>query len=608
MAVSTKQTRQFKVDPHILVSVITAQAGSLQKAMMEAVANSMDAGATKIEVKVTSDKVTLKDDGRGLASFDEITKVFEVFGFDHSKLDRSHGRFGVGRGQLFCYGVNKWRTHTFAMEVDIQTKGFEDYDLVDNLKKVKGMTIEIDLYKPLSVREAYDLEEAFRKLVKFSVVPVVYNGKTISNDPRQTKWKEETNEAWFNLKREGHLNIYSQGLYVTSLWREGVAGDLVTKPGKAFALNLARNDILKAECQVWPLVQKKLRAVAREMGEKGDKQNTLTDSQRGAMAQEALDPENVKNLMSMALFSLTNNKHLSLTQLAKNPMWAVADAGDRRADVLNQRKSVNVLSLDTLERFGVESVGDLLARLKAVVKKAQATQNYGSGYHELFFVGRNLDKVVPHENLDAFKDLVDLDFREVSPRKLTADEKLALVVLRRMNESIPFIFMGQAMAFDDDHLKRTLRTLNVMESDSALAQTDGHLYVWINRPQLKLVKKGLDGFFRLAGLLVHEYVHTSSSQGSHLHDQNFFETFHNMLVHSKVGALAIKGLAQYAKRAKNVNSTMLSEIGIVLEVGDEALFLGDADDVLEKQEAGAETKVVVKAKPAPARRRARISG
>ena len=43
-------TRKFRMHPDLLFSVIKAQAGTLAKALMELVMNSVDAGASRIEI------------------------------------------------------------------------------------------------------------------------------------------------------------------------------------------------------------------------------------------------------------------------------------------------------------------------------------------------------------------------------------------------------------------------------------------------------------------------------------------------------------------------------------------------------------------------------
>ena len=110
------QKREFRLDKHAITTFIQAQAGSLEKALLEAVANAIDAGASKVEVNVSPTHVSIIDDGRGFVSVEEIDKFFDTFGFDHSQLDRKVGRFGVGRGQLFHFGKNLWTTHGHTMK------------------------------------------------------------------------------------------------------------------------------------------------------------------------------------------------------------------------------------------------------------------------------------------------------------------------------------------------------------------------------------------------------------------------------------------------------------------------------------------------------------
>lgn len=606
------QKRTLKVDPNIIKTVISAQAGSLQKAMMEAVANSMDAGATKVDVEVTADKVSIRDNGKGLTKAQEIFQVFETFGFDHSKLDRTHGRFGVGRGQLFCYGINRWRTHTFEMVLDIEHDGL-DYNFRDGLEQSKGMAIEIDLYKPLSMRDSFELEEAFRELVKYSTVPIHYNGKQISKDPTQMKWSMETDEAWYNLKRDGSMKIYSQGLYVMNNYQQGVGGEVVTKPGHALALNMARNDILRDKCGVWPAIQKVLRAEARKLADKGVKQNTLTDLQRRAMAQNSLEVESISDLMDAPLFTLTNNKHLSLTKLLTRHV-ALAPKGDRRADVLLQRQAIYVLSPETLERFGVETVAELSERInRALTKALKATKKSGYGSWSAngngpstWKIQNTLDSMkrgVWKEDLTDFEHLVSLDYTELAPKELNPSEKAALLAVRRMADHLHTMMYWKARreGGNEDTTLGHRRIVQAMVSDGAEAMTDGLSKIWIERKQLALVKRGLPGFIKLLNLIAHEYTHQSSSLGSHLHDQDFFESFHNTVMDHRVAALAVSGLGVYVKHAPKANATLLSHIDMVLTGDPSQLFQSDAADALEADHAVsaevAETPAIAKPKP-----------
>ncbi|MFK5108744.1 ATP-binding protein, partial [Klebsiella pneumoniae] len=68
----TSTAIDFVMHPELLRSVIQRQAGSLSKAVLEAVMNSIDAGATRIDVDFDANYVTIKDDGKGFADANEI--------------------------------------------------------------------------------------------------------------------------------------------------------------------------------------------------------------------------------------------------------------------------------------------------------------------------------------------------------------------------------------------------------------------------------------------------------------------------------------------------------------------------------------------------------
>ena len=168
------QIRTFSVDPAIIYSLISAQAGTLAKALLECIMNSVDAGAS--EVTITFDQTTLRvtDNGRGFTKVEEIEKYFEVFGFPHEndalQSQRVYGQFGIGRAQLWTFASTVWRTAQFQMDVDIKNRGLE-YERRDNCEPVPGVTIEGRFYEPLSARDVLVTE---KELADLGFVPLVH--------------------------------------------------------------------------------------------------------------------------------------------------------------------------------------------------------------------------------------------------------------------------------------------------------------------------------------------------------------------------------------------------------------------------------------------------
>jgi len=145
---ATPELRRFKMHPKLLMDVIRRQAGTLGKAIVEGVQNSIDAQATGVDITTERGRVVISDDGGGFPSRDEIEKFFEVFGQPHDASERKvYGTFRMGRGQMFAFGRNQWRSGQFAMEVDIEKFGL-DYQLHAGLEAAPGCRIEIALYEP----------------------------------------------------------------------------------------------------------------------------------------------------------------------------------------------------------------------------------------------------------------------------------------------------------------------------------------------------------------------------------------------------------------------------------------------------------------------------
>jgi len=100
-AALSAERRQFKMHEALLYSVIQKQAGSLAKAGLEGTMNSVDAGATRVDITCDGTTVVIADDGRGFTSAREIEEFFETFGTPHAEGDAKFGFFRMGRGHFF---------------------------------------------------------------------------------------------------------------------------------------------------------------------------------------------------------------------------------------------------------------------------------------------------------------------------------------------------------------------------------------------------------------------------------------------------------------------------------------------------------------------------
>lgn len=597
--------RRFTIDTHAIKTLIGAQAGSLQKAMLEAVANATDAGATQIAVTIDAKKVTIEDDGSGMDQ-NGIDKHFEVFGFDHTHLGRQIGRFGVGRGQLFCFGRNTWLTTSFRMDIDIEKDGL-DYDLTEVKEPRQGTSIAIQLYSPLNALDRNTVETEFKRLVRYSSVPITLNGKAITENPSLRKgWTTETADAWFNLRKNGDLNIYSQGLLVNSQASYlfgGVGGEIITKPGRPLAQNLARNDIMEQNCPVWRRVKAVASAQAAKLRGEAERTGTLTNAMRKATAGTALTPEGANDLMSMPLFTLTNGRHVGLEALLRRRHVGVAPTRSTIADKLMQRGAAQVLDPITLERFGVDDIGDLKTRLVEVLKEALwfpdrvRNGDFAFSKWKAEHCKSLLEDAVFHEDLSSLGAELSEAYEVVPDRQLTPHEKVVLHAMRRLASPLTRE-ISRVVTTESENGKVAPRALVVMESNTMEACTDGKSTIWINRKQLGTTKD-LPGFVRLTHLLCHEYIHADNSRGGHQHDTAFYEAFHDLALDSRIADVALVMFGSFVRNGNAPSKVQLSQLIETLDIGTDEVGTGE---LLAEFNAGLEP-VVEEPPSAPVRRR-----
>ena len=252
----------FRVNENLVRTLIKKQAGSLQKAILECLCNGADAGADRIDVEFGEDmrSLVIRDNGRGFASREEIDKHFGEFAFGHDSAEekaygRVYGTFGLGRGQIMSFGETTWRTNGFQMEVvGVEAKeGVPGYRVSEvEGEPLRGCRIEIRLHEPVSyVAQGYTID-AIKRQMRYSPVAIYVDGGRINVDPAGLKWAEETDDFWFSVDQNGQtgVDVYNMGAFVRTYPHQkvGVSGELISKVGHAFDLNMARNDILQPSC------------------------------------------------------------------------------------------------------------------------------------------------------------------------------------------------------------------------------------------------------------------------------------------------------------------------------------------------------------------------
>lgn len=528
------EVRSFKMHDKLLVDVITRQAGSIEKAVAEAVMNSIDAKATKIELTVTQTAIRIVDNGKGFRSKDEITSWFEVFGAPHSEEEaKTYGTFRMGRGQGFAFGRNTWRSGTFEMKVDIRGQGL-NYDLVTDLAKVDGCDVTIDLYTPLECYQTRWVEDEVKKMVRYVDVPVLVNGVQVSVDPASRKWDYETDDAWVEVTDSRTMRVYNLGVYIKDhgTGEFGAGGTVVSK--KAFKMNFARNDIIN-DCEIW----KRVKNHVHKQVDGGAKTKKLTEAMRIRLVSRFRDGDLTNLEASEApIFKDAVGRWWSIAKLAKaghrfsNKMTLGDCSQDRRADKLMQLGAALVLDANWAKfQFECETVESLMKLMKKVhdVDRDAWDRWSWTAYEFKTVVG----------DISNTYDLVDRkEWTGVEAAVLTAAESGTEELLR---------------GFSDRRREQPeRRSLTMGQSGVAEGWTDGETYIAIDREWLKKVGTDLSGWIRIGQLLCHEYCHDEASGSGHVHDHDFYEMHHNVLS---------KSLHMFVRRAMQTYEASLAARG-----------------------------------------------
>jgi len=372
------ERRKFRMDAALLWSVIQSQAGTAEKALLEAVMNAVDAKATKCNITVTETGYVVVDDGEGFKSRNEIESFFETFGTPHNDGDATYGTYRMGRGQLFAFSQTTWESGLFTMVVDIKAMGLE-YDLHNNDTPAPGCSITGTWYEPIDSAEVIRIGFELKQLAKWMQIPVILNGKKLNKEPENEEWTTVTDDAYIKLKTTGGLMVYNLGALVRTYpdYQFGTSGIIVSR--QQLSVNFARNDILLSKCDVWRRIR---RILDKHCGKLVQKKTPLSGYEYRAVASRYARGEiQFSDVSQLGLLQDVSGKRRSLNELSRaQKLCVVPDEKDwtigERA--MNQNLAF-VIRSNAIHQFGVETVEDFLELMKARVTPSRAeVQAYAS--------------------------------------------------------------------------------------------------------------------------------------------------------------------------------------------------------------------------------------
>ena len=525
-AVATR--RNLVAHPKLLLDVVNRQAGSLDKAILEGVMNAIEAGATEVRLDFAPAdgdqpaKLSISDDGKGINSETEIEEFFETFGTPH---DESEGKiwaqFRMGRGQIFSFGKNTWRTSTFKMEVDIETWGLE-YELTKGLEEYNGCQIRVDLYaNRIGYITTKGLQQSVKNQIEFMPIPIFFNGEQVNTPAKDLDWMIEDEDAYYLFGVGNELSVYNLGAFVKTIdaYYAGVTGTIVSK--KQLKVNFARNDI-QSDCEVY---QRVLAIVKKNRIKQTRTRKTLSTEQRIATLIALRDDEELyKDVRNASLIPTSSRNNMSLHKVRVNTLpWTFAPVGDRYADKLMQSEAALCLDETILDKLGFDGEPeDFFTWLIAGA--------FESGYNGKYDQEKELKKwakvAAMYRPFDELEDNVNRSATLVPEKSYSKVEKRLLRVLNKYPE------------------RWENRTLAIGLSDVYDAWTDGNSYIAIGRQFLKRVGVNTaHGAQCILTVLCHELAHDEATDGSHVHGPEFYERYHEITMKEWDNPLAL--IAQF---------------------------------------------------------------
>ncbi|MFC4246904.1 ATP-binding protein [Natribaculum luteum] len=509
---STDETVTMTADERVATYLIEDQMADLTDAIREAVQNGIDSpGSSRVLVSVSPGQSLILDDGAGVdLESTEGRRNLSVLGAGNKQRsdDETIGEWGIGKGAIIAKGAVRIWSHDTALCFDYRDQrdsgpwadiSGRDGQLVEVDHHLEGMLVEIDHYEdevpdPDSYRwrrYVRNLRKRFAYVQSRTGVSVVINGEPVDQgDPLEAvadsphpSLVRETEEAILALEYTPHegLDIYSNGLYVTTKREYGLGGLVVSKGN--LTLNFARNDI-QSGCDRWQRIDHALEQ-ARDDLYANVSDDRLTAESREVMVEAMASESSDEQWTDRKLFQLATESRISLEEIQAAPKIGWVDGAQKGADKLVERGYV---VLDTSDA-ATQRLHDLAT-----------DENTSIAVPETFDVGEQ-----------ATSEGVWTGYHRIEDEsQLNADQRRYLLFAR---------VLASELGIDRD--------VHYGEA-SADAWTDGRTYIVITDSAVTSRQRAV-WMHDLYLVVLHEAAHETSSTDQPSHGHHFESTFRSLI-------------------------------------------------------------------------------
>lgn len=370
-------TRDFALHDRALDIWINHQAGTLAKSLLEAVMNSIDANSPFVAIDITSQRITIRDEGHGFRNRDSVINYFSTIGTPHEAGDAVFGRFRMGRCQIFKQGASRWRTNTFEFVVDHKNNP-DHHEFTENLPFQKGCTIEIDLYTPLNDQEVLQTARTMAQWTLYMSTDIIINGEKTNIPPEGENWDINTGSAYISITETPVMTLYNKGAFVMEEPAStfGTGGTIVTKEN--LDLIYARNGV-KEDCKIMSRIKRSINNYLND----NTSSETMTASRRANILDSLLTgTEDISKIeiFGANILEMATGSHWSFEKLStflsrqtyhgrREAVISAVEDDPRKARLVHATDVAIVFGRTTIENLSLSNPSSIIEVLLKIVQR-----------------------------------------------------------------------------------------------------------------------------------------------------------------------------------------------------------------------------------------------